>query len=100
MAIVSTQPEAVSEPTVAYDKLAVELSIVPRVQGNEMPALVNLIGRRYRTLSDGTIEFSPGEPVVLVYSDVFAAAQADADLAAALVSINTAIQTFVAAKGL
>ena len=100
MPIVSTNPVQVQAPDVAYGKLAVELQIIPIWRDSEVSATVVFRGMHYRVLPSGAIERAPGNPNQQVYGDVFAEAQTDPDLAAALIAINTAIQAFVTAKGL
>jgi hypothetical protein len=96
MAITSTVSTTISSPTVPYNLLAVSVNFVQSVATNTTPTAIQVVAQKYRTLDDGTYEKSPAQPTILSYSD----SQTDAAFAALQTAIETAIQTFVTAKGL
>lgn len=104
MAITTSNPIAIVHPEIPFDKVAVGLIIQPIFRPQEVSASVMLTLRHYRQLPDGSIEQMPSiqgsEPMTQAIGDVFQAASADPVLAQALGTIYSAIQAYLAGKGL
>lgn len=100
MAIQTSNPVAVIEPEVPFDKLAIQLVIAPNWQPTRVGAAVVINAVPYRQLSDGTIEKLDSAARSINIGDAFVEAQTDPALAEAVTAIYAALEKFVAAKGL
>jgi len=98
MPIITTKP--VQNPAGDYDRLGVQLAISPMYKANDVGASVAIRMVPYRENEDGSTERLDDQDRSVVYGDAFEAAQTDPDLAQAVTTIMTALQTFITAKGL
>lgn len=103
MPILTENPVVILEPDVQYDRLFLSLAIGGVVvDESDVDSSVSLSLRRYRKLTDGSIEFAPrdkGEESISV-SRVFEAAQTDPALAQCAGTIFAALGAFIAARGI
>lgn len=89
-------PIAPAEPDTPYTGLLVWLSFGPRISGSVLDVSVSVRALPYRILKDGTIDQAPERAErILNVGSVAEAAKTDPLLAKAMLTIASALQTYI-----
>jgi hypothetical protein len=103
MPITTTQPATLQHTEIPFDRVGISLSVSPRItpDGRDLTGSAVFVGRKYRKLPDGQIEFAPDKDNIIVnVGDITADAPGDPVLAVAMAEVFAALQTYIAAKAL
>lgn len=87
-------------PEIPYDKVMINLSCSPVVNGTELEASISILLTPYRVLPDGTIDSRPDKAIGQSFGRAFEASASDPILGEAITTILTALQIFIVKKGL
>lgn len=97
--IISANPTPDPEGGPPYDRLCCNMSTSPTMGSTAIGAAVSIKFTPFREV-DGEFQYYLEGAKPVVFGNAFEAVMADADVAAAMGAILTALQTFVTAKGL
>lgn len=92
-------PTTVENPEIPFDKALIYLAISPIIQGGDIEGALSVRVVPYRKINN-KIETREDKAISINSGSVFADSAVDPVLAQAVTTISTALQTYLAAKGL